>query len=147
VVFSRAVPGMPCGSRLSVTKFIDEGKVRYVGLSEVSVEQIEAARRVVDIASVQNLFNLTNRASEPVLDHCEREGIGFIPWYPIANGDLAKSGGPVDDIVRETGASPAQVALAWLLARSPVMMPIPGTSSIAHVEDNCAAATVRLTDD
>ena len=126
-------------------ELLDEGKVGALGLSEVSVADIEAARRVIPVATVQNMYNLTNRQSEAVMRYCERESIGFIPWFPIASGGLAKAGGPVDHIVKETGASPSQVALAWLLARSPVMLPIPGTKSVAHVEDNCAAATLTLT--
>ncbi len=123
----------------------DEGKVAAVGLSEVSVDQIEAARRVVEIATVQNRFNLTDRSSEDVLEYCEREGIGFIPWAPVAAGDLARPGGPVDDVAKATGATASQVALAWLLARSPVVLPIPGTSSVAHLEENVAAAELSLT--
>jgi len=121
-----------------------EGKIRHVGLSEVSVAEIEAARKVVPIVSVQNLYNLVERKSEDVLDHCEREGIGFIPWFPIASGKLAEPGGPVDDVARATGATPSQVALAWLLHRSPAMLPIPGTGSVAHLEENCGAAGVSL---
>lgn len=126
---------------------IAEGKVRHVGLSEVSVEEIEAARAIVPVVSVQNLYNLTNRASEAVLDHCDAEKLGFIPWFPMASGQLAQPGGPLDEISRETGASPSQIALAWLLHRSPVVLPIPGTSSVAHVEENCGAATVDLSDE
>lgn len=137
---------VPAEEQFGVMKeLVDEGKVRHVGLSEVSVADIEAARKIVPIVTVQNLYNLTNRQSEDVLEYAEREQIGFIPWFPIASGELAKEGGPVDHIVKETGASPSQIALAWLLARSPVMLPIPGTSTVAHVEDNCAAATVTLT--
>jgi pyridoxine 4-dehydrogenase len=121
-----------------------EGKVAEVGLSEVSVSELEAARRVVPIATVQNRYNLVDRGSEELLDHCEREGIGFMPWFPIASGDLAAPGGRLDAVVKATGATPAQVALAWLLARSPVMLPIPGTASVAHLEENCAAAGVEL---
>jgi pyridoxine 4-dehydrogenase len=126
---------------------VSEGKVRHVGLSQVSVGEIEAARRAVPILSVQNLYNLTDRSSEDVLDYCGAEGLGFIPWNPIAAGALAQPGGPVDAIARETGTTPSQVALAWLLHRSPVMLPIPGTKSVAHVEENCGAATLELTDD
>ncbi len=125
----------------------DEGKVAAVGLSEVSVEDIEAAREVVDVVTVQNLHNLTYRKSQDVLDYCEREGIGFIPWFPIASGQLAQAGGPVDDVVQATGAEPSQVALAWLLQVSPVMLPIPGTKSVEHLEANCAAAGLELSDD
>ena len=124
-----------------------EGKVRHLGLSEVSVEQIEAARQHFEVVSVQNLYNLANRQSEDVLQHCEREGIGFIPWFPVAAGDLATPGGVLDEIARDHRATHAQLALAWLLRRSPVVLPIPGTGSVAHLEENCAAAQVELTDD
>jgi pyridoxine 4-dehydrogenase len=125
----------------------DEGKIAAFGLSEVSVDEIERARAIVEVVSVQNLYNLTNRQSEEVLDHCTDQGIAFIPWFPIAAGKLAEPGGPVDDVVKATGATASQIALAWLLARSPVMLPIPGTSKVAHLEDNVAAAGVTLTDD
>jgi pyridoxine 4-dehydrogenase len=121
-----------------------EGKIGAIGLSEVSVDEIEAARAIAEIATVQNLYNLTNRQSESVLEYCEREGIGFVPWAPIASGSLAEPGGPVDDVVTATGAAPSQVALAWLLARSPVVLPIPGTSTVAHLEANVAAAELQL---
>ncbi len=124
-----------------------EGKVGQVGLSQVSVAEIEAARALVPVVSVQNLYNLTDRSSGRVLDHCTDQGLGFIPWFPVANGNLARPGGPVDVVCQETGASAAQVALAWLLRRSPVMLPIPGTSSVDHVEENCAAALLELTDE
>jgi aryl-alcohol dehydrogenase-like predicted oxidoreductase len=123
-----------------------EGKIGAVGLSEVSVAELEAARTVVPIATVQNRYNLVDRRSEALVDHCEQEGIGFMPWFPIASGDLAGRGGRLDAVARARGASPAQVALAWLLARSPVMLPIPGTASIGHLEENCAAAAVELDD-
>jgi pyridoxine 4-dehydrogenase len=122
----------------------EEGKVRHLGLSEVSVEEIEAASEVFDVATVQNLYNLTERKHEDVLDHCEEQGIGFIPWFPLAAGKLAEPGGPVAEIAEAKGATTGQVALAWLLARSPVMLPIPGTSSVAHLEENVAAAGLRL---
>jgi pyridoxine 4-dehydrogenase len=124
-----------------------EGKVAEVGLSEVSVTDIEEARAVVPVVSVQSLFNLARRQAEDVLGHCEANGIAFIPWFPLASGRLAEAGGPLDDVARTTGASMSQVALAWLLKRSPVMMPIPGTSSLAHLEDNCGAAGVELSDE
>ncbi len=124
-----------------------EGKVRHLGLSEVTVEQIEAARQHFEVVSVQNLYNLVTRQSEDVLAYCEREGIAFIPWFPVAAGDLARPGGVLDTISKETGHTPAQLALAWLLRRSPVMLPIPGTGSVAHLEENCAAADVVLTDE
>jgi pyridoxine 4-dehydrogenase len=125
----------------------DEGKIRNVGLSEVSVEEIEAARAIVPIVTVQNRYNLVERASADVLDYCEREGIGFIPWFPLASGKLASAGGPLEALARERSALPTQIALAWLLARSPVMMPIPGTSSVEHLEENCSAALIELTED
>jgi pyridoxine 4-dehydrogenase len=129
-----------------LAELLTEGKVKAVGLSEVSVEEIEAARNVVEISTVQNLYNLANRQSEAVLDHCEANDIGFIPWFPVASGELAQPGGALDLVATEVGATPAQVALAWLLARSSVMLPIPGTSKVAHVEENCAAAEVTLDD-
>ena len=126
---------------------VDEGKVRHVGLSEVSVEEIRAAQEIVPIATVQNLYNLTNRGAEDVLDYCEEQGIGFIPWFPLAAGDLAKPGGPVAEAAERHGATAGQVALAWLLHRSPVMLPIPGTGSVAHLEENVAAAGLQLTEE
>ena len=126
---------------------LDEGKVQAVGLSEVSIEEIKKARIVVPISTVQNLYNVTNRKSENVLEYCESEGIGFIPWFPVASGDLARSGGPLDSLATQSGVTMAQLSLAWLLQRSPVMLPIPGTSKVAHLEENCAAARVELSDD
>jgi pyridoxine 4-dehydrogenase len=123
-----------------------EGKIQNAGLSEVSIAEIKAAREIVPIVTVQNRYNLADRESEGVLEYCEREGIGFIPWFPIAGGTLAGPGGAVDAIATETGATPAQIALAWLLARSPVMLPIPGTSRVAHLELNCAAAGLHLSE-
>ncbi|HEX8820828.1 MAG TPA: aldo/keto reductase [Archangium sp.] len=124
-----------------------EGLIRHVGLSEVSVEEIQAASRFFKVATVQNLYNLVNRHSEPVLDHCEKNGIGFIPWYPLAGGPLAKEGGLLDTLARKMGATPSQVALAWVLKRSPVMLPIPGTGKVKHLEENTAAAAVKLSDE
>ena len=121
-----------------------EGKIRHIGLSEVSVAQIEAARAITPIVSVQNRYNLADHDAEPVLEHCERERLGFLPWFPIATGELARRGGALATVAGELGATPAQVALAWLLHRSPVMLPIPGTSTGAHLEENVAAATIRL---
>jgi len=123
-----------------------EGKVRHLGLSEVSVTEIESARKHFEVVSVQNMYNLATRQSEDVLEYCEKEGIAFIPWFPVAAGDLAKPGGLLDEIAKDHEATHAQLALAWLLRRSPVMLPIPGTGSVAHVEENCAAAQVQLTD-
>jgi pyridoxine 4-dehydrogenase len=123
------------------------GKIRHIGLSEANVDQIRAAREIAPIASVQNLYNLVNRSAEPVLEYCERERIGFIPWFPIANRDIAKPNGPLGALAAELGASPTQLALAWLLRRSPVMLPIPGTSSLEHLQENVAAAGLELTED
>lgn len=128
-------------------KLQDEGKIAAIGLSEVSVEQLEQAGAITEIVTVQNRYNLTDRTSADVLNYATQHGIGFIPWAPVAAGALAKPGGPVDEIVKATGATSSQVALAWLLASSPVMLPIPGTSSIEHLEDNVGAAGVALTDD
>jgi pyridoxine 4-dehydrogenase len=124
----------------------DEGIVRHLGLSEVSVEEIKAAQEVFAVTTVQNLYNLTARQSEDVLEYCEAQGIGFIPWFPLAAGQLAKPGGVVDDIAAAHDATAGQVALAWLLAKSPVMLPIPGTSTVAHLEENVAAADLKLSD-
>jgi aryl-alcohol dehydrogenase-like predicted oxidoreductase len=138
---------VPAAEQFGLLKELrDEGKVRHVGLSEVTVAQIEAAREVVPIVSVQNLYNLANRRSEDVLEHCEAQGIGFIPWFPIADGTLSARRGPLAEVAGAVGATPAQVALAWLLRRSSVMMPIPGTSKVSHLEENCAASTVVLSD-
>jgi aryl-alcohol dehydrogenase-like predicted oxidoreductase len=123
-----------------------EGKVRHIGLSNVTVNELAAARAIAPIVSVQNQYSLTNRHSEDVLSVCEEEGIGFIPWNPIAAGRLAGSDGPLQKVAKAAGAAPGQVALAWLLARSPVMLPIPGTSSVAHLEENVDAALVHLDD-
>ncbi|MDX1995311.1 MAG: aldo/keto reductase [bacterium] len=124
-----------------------EGKIRHVGLSNVTMQQLAQARQIVPIVSVQNRYNLSDRASEDVLEVCEREGIGFIPWFPVAAGDLTKEGSPFARAVQQHHATPAQIALAWLLHRSPVMLPIPGTSSIDHLEENIAAAGIPLTDE
>src|SRR5215210_2532543 len=125
----------------------DEGKIRHVGISNVTVEELEQARGIVEVVTVQNRYNLTDRHSEDVLDACEGAGIGFIPWFPLATGKLARPGGPLDRIAQEHDASPGQIALAWLLARSPVMLPIPGTSSVEHLEENVAAAEIELSPD
>jgi pyridoxine 4-dehydrogenase len=139
---------VPLADQLGVfTDLQAEGKVGSIGLSQVSVDQLEQARTLADIVTVQNLYNLTTRDDEDVLEHAEREGIGFIPWFPIATGELARDGGPLDQIAQDHGASPAQLALAWLLRRSPVLLPIPGTSTVAHLDENVAAAEIELTDD
>src|SRR6195952_4008588 len=128
-------------------KLQDEGKIRHIGLSEVSVDDIVAARKIADIASVQNLFNLTNRSSQAVLDYAEAENIAFIPWFPLATGKLAGPGSQLASIAESQGRTPSQVALAWLLHRSPVVLPVPGTSSVEHLEENVAAASIELTDE
>jgi aryl-alcohol dehydrogenase-like predicted oxidoreductase len=139
---------VPAAEQFGVLKELrDEGKVRNVGLSQVSVAEIEAARTVVPIVSVQNLYNLANRRSEQVLEHCETQDIGFIPWFPIADGTLSAHRGTVAEVADAVGATAAQVALAWLLRRSPAMLPIPGTSKVTHLEENCAASTVVLSDE
>ncbi len=144
----RIDPQVPAAEQFGVlAELRDEGKVAHVGLSQVTVPEIEAAQAIVPIVSVQNLFNLTNRSSADVLAYCDAHGIGFIPWFPIASGALTGPETPMGAVVADTGATPAQVALAWLLARSPVMLPIPGTKSVGHVEENCEAATLVLTDD
>jgi pyridoxine 4-dehydrogenase len=125
----------------------DEGKIRHVGLSNVSVEELNQARGIVEVVTVQNRYNLEDRDSEDVLEACEQAGIGFIPWFPLAVGRLAEPGGALDRIASEHDATPAQIALAWLLARSPVMLPIPGTSSVEHLEENLAAAEIELSAD
>ncbi|HUR93016.1 MAG TPA: aldo/keto reductase [Gemmatimonadales bacterium] len=131
----------------ALARLQEEGKILHIGLSEVSVEQIRAVRRIVDIVTVQNLYNLANRKSEDVLDFCAGEKIGFIPWFPLATGDLAAPGGPLARAAERLGAEPSQVALAWLLHRSPVMLPIPGTSRVTHLEENTRAALLELDDE
>ncbi len=130
----------------AVKELIDTGVIRHAGLSEVSVAEIEAAAKIFPVATVQNRYNLVDRTSEAVLDHCERHGIGFIPWYPLAAGDLARPGSLLDRLAHEHGATPSQIALAWILRRSPVMLPIPGTGKVAHLEQNVAAVDVVLDD-
>jgi aryl-alcohol dehydrogenase-like predicted oxidoreductase len=144
----RIDPKVPLADQVGeLAELQSEGKIRHLGLSQVSVAEVEEANKIAPIVSVQNLYNLAQRDDEPVLEYAEENGLGFIPWFPLATGGLAKAGGPLDSIAREHGASPSQLALAWLLKRSPVMLPIPGTSSVAHVEDNINAAKVDLTDD
>jgi pyridoxine 4-dehydrogenase len=122
----------------------DEGKIRHIGISNVSLDELERARGLVDVVTVQNRYNLTDRHSEGVLEECERANIGFIPWFPLAIGELARPGGPLDELARRHDAAPGQLALAWLLARSPVMLPIPGTASLEHLEENVAAQSIEL---
>ena len=130
-----------------IRRLLDDGVIAHAGLSEVSVEEIEAARKVFPVATVQNRYNLVDRGSEAVLDYCEQHGIGFIPWYPLAAGDLAKPGSVLDRIAHAHNAAPSQIALAWVLKRSPVMLPIPGTGKVAHLEENTAAVNITLNDE
>ena len=144
----RIDPEVPVADQVGALKELqDAGKVRHIGLSEVDVDQLKEAQKTAEIVSVQNLFNLTKRDAEPLLDHCTAEGIGFIPWFPLATGELSKEGSALTELAQQHDATPSQLALAWLLHRSPVMLPIPGTSSVAHVEDNIGAADITLTDD
>lgn len=144
----RIDPKLPAeGQFETIRSFIEQGFIRYAGLSQVSVAEIEAARKIFPVATVQNRYNLTDRADEDVLEYCEANGIGFMPWFPLAAGELAKPGGIVDSIARTHGATPGQIALAWLLRRSPVMLPIPGTSRVSHLEENVAAAAITLSDE
>jgi pyridoxine 4-dehydrogenase len=138
-------PKVPLEDSLGALRELQqEGKVRHIGVSNVSLADLERAREVVDVVSVQNRYNLADRHAEDVLEYCDREGLAFIPWFPLDKGDLATPGGALDNLARAHGATPSQVALAWLLARSPVMLPIPGTSSIEHFEENLAAAELEL---
>jgi pyridoxine 4-dehydrogenase len=138
-------PRVPYADSVGALKELqDEGKIRHIGVSNVSTGELAEAREIVEVVTVQNRFNLEDRHSEDVLDVCAGEGIGFIPWFPLATGKLARPGGPLDEVARGHDASPGQVALAWLLARSDVMLPIPGTSSVEHLEENVAAADLRL---
>jgi aryl-alcohol dehydrogenase-like predicted oxidoreductase len=130
----------------AVKQLLDEGVIRFAGLSEVSVEEIKAASKVFPVATVQNLYNLANRRAEDVLNYCEQNGIGFIPWYPLAAGELARPGSALDGIAKEHRVAPSQIALAWILERSPVMLPIPGTSKVKHLEENIAAVDIKLSD-
>jgi pyridoxine 4-dehydrogenase len=144
----RIDPEVPIADQVGeLAELQKEGKIRHIGLSEVDVSQLEEAQKTATIASVQNLFNLTNRDAEPLLEYSEKNDIGFIPWFPLATGKLVEEGGPLAEIAADTGAEPSQLALAWLLKRSPVMLPIPGTSSVAHLEQNLGAAELELTDE
>jgi aryl-alcohol dehydrogenase-like predicted oxidoreductase len=143
----RVDPQVPVADQFGViADMIQEGLIHHAGLSQVKPAEIEQAKRFFPVATVQNRYNLADRADEDVLRYCEESGIGFIPWYPLAAGDLARPGGPVDQIARRLQATPSQVALAWVLKRSPVMLPIPGTGSVAHLEENVAAANLTLSD-
>ncbi|MDR3407870.1 MAG: aldo/keto reductase [Methylovirgula sp.] len=143
----RIDPQVPREAQFALIRsLLDEGVIAHAGLSQVSVADIKAAQKVFKVATVQNRYNLVDRDSEDVLDYCEAEGIGFIPWYPLAAGRLTESGSALDEIAKAHGRTPGQVALAWLLKRSPVMLPIPGTSKVAHLEENVAAAAIALSD-
>ncbi|WP_165065744.1 aldo/keto reductase [Marisediminicola senii] len=143
----RIDPAVPLEDQVGELKALqDEGKIRHIGLSEVSVDEVEAASKVATIATVQNLFNLANRSAEPLLDYAEKNNIGFIPWFPLATGELSAADGPLTALAKQHDATPSQLALAWLLRRSPVILPIPGTSSVAHLDDNMGGAAITLTD-
>ena len=143
----RIDPKTPVEESLNTMKrFQQQGKIRHIGLSEVKVPEIEQARKVADIVSVQNKYNLTDRAHEDVLEYCEKHNIAFIPWFPVAAGKLAQPGGVLDEAAKRHGATVSQLSLAWLLQHSPVILPIPGTSSVEHLEENVKAADVRLSD-
>jgi aryl-alcohol dehydrogenase-like predicted oxidoreductase len=144
----RIDPSVPSNEQFGLLKaLLDEGKVQALGLSNVSVEEIKTAQQVFPVVTVQNRYNATDRHSEDVLEYCEEQGIGFIPWFPVAAGDLARSGGPLHKLATERGITVSQLSLAWLLRRSPVVIPIPGTSKVAHLEENLAAAKVTLDDE
>jgi pyridoxine 4-dehydrogenase len=143
----RIDPKVPLEDQVGeLAKLQEEGKIGFIGLSEVTVDQLRAAQAIAPIATVQNLYNLANRSAEELLDYSAANGIGFIPWFPLATGELAKPGGPLAELAAGRGASPSQLALAWLLHRSPVMLPIPGTASVSHLEDNVAAAGIALSE-
>ena len=138
-------PKVPLEDSVGALKELqDEGKIRHIGVSNVSVEELERSRALVDVVTVQNRYSLVDRATEDTLDACEAAGIGFIPWFPLATGDLARPGGPLDELARAHDATPSQLAIAWLLARSPVILPIPGTGSVEHLEENVAAGELEL---
>ena len=141
----RIDPKVPAEDQLGTLKDLQaQGKIKYIGLSEVSVAQVEHAQTIVPIVSVQNRYSLTDRGSEPVLEYCEQHDLGFIPWFPLAAGKISGSDGPLRRFAAQSKATPSQIALAWLLSRSPVMLPIPGTSSVAHLEENVAAASLKI---
>ena len=144
----RIDPNFPLADQVGeLVKFKNEGKIRHIGLSEIDVDQLKAAQQITEIVSVQNMYNLSARGSEPLLDFATSQGVGFIPWFPLASGPLAAADGPLQRIAANHDASPSQLALAWLLKRSPVMLPIPGTSKVAHLEENVAAAEITITDE
>lgn len=144
----RIDPKVPAREQFDAIKsLLDSGLIRHAGLSEVSVADIEAASKHFKVATVQNRYNLVDRTSEDVLDYCAKHNIGFIPWYPLAAGDLAKPGSLLDTIAKNHNAAPSQIALAWVLKRSPVMLPIPGTSKVKHLEENVAAVDITLSNE
>lgn len=144
----RIDPKVAAGEQFAAIKsLLDDGVIAHAGLSEVSVAEIQAAQKVFPVATVQNRYNLVDRQSEAVLEYCEKHAIGFIPWFPLAAGDLSKPGGSLDKIAHAHNVSPGAIALAWLLKRSPVMLPIPGTSKVKHLEENVAAAEINLSDE
>jgi pyridoxine 4-dehydrogenase len=144
----RIDPKVPLEDQVGeLKKLQDEGKIHHIGLSEVGIDELKAAQKVADIATVQNQYNLTNRDAEDLLDYCTENNIGFIPWFPLATGELSKDGGPLDEIAKRTGHSASQLALAWLLKRSPAILPIPGTSSIEHLTENAEGAGIELSDE
>lgn len=141
----RIDPKVPIADQVGELALLQrEGKIRHIGLSEVTVDQLNEASQYATIVSAQNLYNLAKRDAEPVLKYCEEHNLAFIPWFPLATGELAKPGGPLADVAKRLGATPSQLALAWLLKRSPVVLPIPGTSNVRHLEENVAAAEVKL---
>jgi aryl-alcohol dehydrogenase-like predicted oxidoreductase len=141
----RIDPKVPAEDQLGALKDLQvQGKIKHIGLSEVNAGEVEMARKIVPIVSVQNRYSLSDRGSESVLDYCERAEIGFIPWFPLAAGKLSRLDGAIARVASRLKATPSQVALAWLLARSPVMLPIPGTSSVEHLEENVAAAELKI---
>ncbi|MCW2760596.1 MAG: oxidoreductase [Marmoricola sp.] len=143
----RIDPAYPVADQVGeLKKLQDEGKIRHIGLSEVSIDDLVEAQKTAEIVSVQNLYNLANRDAEALLDHCTEQNIGFIPWFPLATGELSKEDGPLATAAKEHDATPSQLALAWLLKRSPVVLPIPGTSSVDHLDSNTAAASIELSD-
>lgn len=143
----RVDPQVPLEDQVGeLAKMKEEGKIRHIGLSQISVDQLKEAGKITPIASVQNMYNLANRESEDLLNYCDEHNVAFIPWFPLATGKLAKEGGPLDTLAKEKDVRPAQLALAWLLKRSKVTLPIPGTSSVKHVEENIAAAGIELSD-
>lgn len=144
----RIDPQVPFADQIGELALLQgEGKVRHIGLSQVGIKELQDAQQIAPIVSVQNRFNLADRTAEPILDYVEAEGIAFIPWFPLATGKLAGDRGPLQQLSSRLGATSAQLALAWLLARSPVMLPIPGTSTVAHLEDNLAAAAIKLSEE